>query len=145
MLAKQFRSANAADLAAILKLLLDSDLFIDDVANQLDQFVVLERDGRVIATGGVELHLPYGLLRSVAVAEQFRSQGIAGEMVEHLTKQARAQGVRELYLLTTTARSFFERLGFTVLERQYAPVAIQTTSQFSELCPGTASFMHKQL
>jgi amino-acid N-acetyltransferase len=58
---------------------------------------------------------------------------------------AKSQGAREIYLLTTTAERFFERLGYTRVPREAAPLAIQQTQEFSALCPSSSAFMVKQL
>jgi len=51
---------------------------------------------------------------------------------------ARGKGI---YLLTTTAERFFERLGYARVLRDAAPVAIQRTQEFSALCPSNSAFM----
>ncbi|MEQ8534295.1 MAG: tyrosine protein phosphatase, partial [Imperialibacter sp.] len=58
---------------------------------------------------------------------------------------AARNGITELYLLTTTASKFFERIGYKVADRNTAPDAIKNTSEFSDLCPSSAVFMHKAL
>jgi len=58
---------------------------------------------------------------------------------------AQSRGVREIYLLTTTAQRFFERLGYARVPREAAPVAIQRTQEFSTLCPSGSAFMVKRL
>jgi len=58
---------------------------------------------------------------------------------------AQSQGAREIYLLTTTAERFFERLGYGRVPREAAPVAIQRTQEFSTLCHSSSAFMVKQL
>ena len=58
---------------------------------------------------------------------------------------AQSQGAKEMYLLTTTAVRFFERLGFVRVEREAAPVTIQRTQEFATLCPSSSTVMMKQL
>jgi amino-acid N-acetyltransferase len=55
------------------------------------------------------------------------------------------QGAREIYLLTTTAERFFERLGYARVQREAAPVAIQQTQEFSTLCSSSSALMVKRL
>ena len=60
-------------------------------------------------------------------------------------RHARSRGVRELYLLTTTAERFFERLGYRRTGRENAPEAIRGTQEFSGLCPSSSAFLVKEL
>jgi amino-acid N-acetyltransferase len=50
-----------------------------------------------------------------------------------------------MYLLTTTAETFFERRGYRRVDRTEAPQAIQTTVEFASLCPASSAFMIKRL
>jgi amino-acid N-acetyltransferase len=50
-----------------------------------------------------------------------------------------------MFLLTTTAETFFERRGYRRVDRSQAPLAIQSTSEFASLCPASSAFMIKQL
>jgi len=50
-----------------------------------------------------------------------------------------------LYLLTTTAEAYFERLSFKPVERQAAPPEVQATREYSALCPSSSSLMVKTL
>ena len=54
-------------------------------------------------------------------------------------------GVRRAFLLTTDARAFFERLGFTAIDRKSAPSEILATRQAAGLCPASAVLMVKAL
>ena len=94
---------------------------------------------------GLELYGSDALLRSLAVTESQRGSGLGAALVSHAEKQAVARGAQAVYLLTTTASEFFERLGYSHTPRSAAPVAIASTSQFSELCPSSAEFMVKRL
>jgi amino-acid N-acetyltransferase len=64
-------------------------------------------------------------------------------LVTAAERLAAKNGVKSLYLLTTTADRFFAGLGFRRLQREMAPLAIKSTSQFSSLCPATAVLMSK--
>lgn len=92
---------------------------------------------------GLELHGPVALLRSLAVTDAARGNGLGNALVAHAEHHAAGQGVRSVYLLTTTASGFFERLGYRPVARGKAPAAIAGTSQFSDLCPSSSAFMVK--
>jgi amino-acid N-acetyltransferase len=65
--------------------------------------------------------------------------------VAEAERYARSKGVTDLYLLTTTAEGFFERLGYRRVVRENAPEAIRQTKEFSGLCSSSAAFMAKVL
>jgi amino-acid N-acetyltransferase len=58
---------------------------------------------------------------------------------------AKDSGINCMYLITTTAKDFFERQGYCVIKRETAPGSITQTSQFSGLCPSTATVMKKRI
>lgn len=82
-----------------------------------------------------------GLLRSLVVPELLRGQGTGAALVEAMTTEARRLGIERLWLLTTTAAPFFERLGFDVVKRSAAPPSIQATREFHDICPASAVCM----
>jgi amino-acid N-acetyltransferase len=94
---------------------------------------------------GLELYDTVALLRSLAVSAKSRGNGYGKELVAQAERYAQSQGVREIYLLTTTAEEFFERLGYKRTNRESAPSAIRRTEEFSALCPSTSAFMVKTL
>ena len=94
---------------------------------------------------GVELYGEFGLLRSLAVHESVRGKGCGKRLVEEAEQYAGRNGVRRLYLLTTTAPAFFESRGYARVSRDAVPAPIRATSEFSTLCTDTASVMAKDL
>jgi amino-acid N-acetyltransferase len=59
---------------------------------------------------GLEIFGSSALLRSLVVAEAARSQGMGSALTLHAEQFAASQNIRSIYLLTTTAESFFSRL-----------------------------------
>ena len=94
---------------------------------------------------GVELHGKEGLLRSLAVEKGTRGRGCGKRLVTEAEQYAAENGVRSLYLLTTTAENFFQALGYAKVERALVPQVIRSTSEFSTLCPVSSAVMVKQL
>ena len=60
-------------------------------------------------------------------------------------RYAQVRGARHIYLLTTTAARYFERLGYHTVSRDDAPECIRFTKEFSCLCPSSSAFMLKDL
>ncbi len=142
----KIETANAANEAAVKKLLADCDLPAEDLApEQMQHFRVL-RDGDVlVGSVGLEVYGATALLRSLAVTASHRGQGLGIRLVEQAEAEARALGVHEVYLLTTTAERFFDARGYERFPRDRAPAAIQGTTEFRTLCPATAVCMVKRL
>jgi amino-acid N-acetyltransferase len=86
-----------------------------------------------------------GLLRSVAVEPSVRRSGLGEALVGGIVAQARELGLRELYLLTTTAPEFFERLGFSHVIRSDVPAAVAESWEFRTGCPQSAQAMRRAL
>lgn len=94
---------------------------------------------------GLELYGNVALLRSLVVAPGRRGGGEGSTLLEHAERYAHANGVRTLYLLTTTAEHFFARRGYCHAPRGSAPGAIRATREFSALCPTSSAFMARGL
>ena len=58
---------------------------------------------------------------------------------------ARKQGVRVMYLLTTTAEEFFARRGYSSVDRNQVPDSVRSTSEYSEICLASSAIMVKHL
>jgi amino-acid N-acetyltransferase len=81
----------------------------------------------------------------LVVSATARTQGLGSALVLHAEQYAAAHDVRALYLLTTTAESFFEHRGYRRIDRAIAPSAIQSTRAFASLCPANSALMIKHL
>jgi len=140
-----FRPATAADQGAIRLLLEAARLPTSDLAVAQPDFFIARAAGEIVGVGGVEAHGATGLLRSVAVMATRRQSGVGRRIVGCLEQHSRAAGMRELVLLTETAKPFFERLGYRAIERDAVPAAIRASAEFSSLCPRSAVCMQKSL
>jgi arsenite methyltransferase len=140
------RPATAADLSAVLALLGECDLPVDGVADQFeDGYVIAEEDAELIGVAGLEVYGGHGLLRSVAVAQSARGRGVAALLVADRVEWARARGLRAVYLLTTTAESWFARHSFTTIARDDVPSSICRSAEFADICPSSAAAMELRL
>lgn len=100
---------------------------------------------RLVGVVGLEVYGASALLRSLAVAPAQRDRGLGRSLVAFAEAHAASLGVESLFLLTTAAEAYFSKLGYAPASREDAPPAIRNTSQFSALCPASASFMRKEL
>src|SRR5690348_8370072 len=103
----QLRGAQPSDLPAIERLLTASNLPLDGVKDALQSFVVAESAGELVGVAGLESCSENALLRSVAVADTWRSRGVGRALVERVIADAESRGIPALYLLTTTAERWF--------------------------------------
>lgn len=143
------RRASDGDLAAIEELLVASGLPTAGVAEALRGFFVAEAadvSGRIVGVIGLEnCCAEYALLRSVAVAPEWRGSGVGRRLVERVVADAESRGMKALYLLTTTAERYFPSFGFVKTTRDAVPDAVKGTVEFREACPASATVMMRQL
>ncbi len=141
----RLRAAHAEDANGIRGLLERDGLPTSDLASSRPEFVVACEGNEVIGAGALERFGTTALLRSLVVNSDRRGTGIGQGIVGELERRARAAGVKELVLLTQSAASFFERLGYRVMERGNVPGPVQTSEEFHSLCPASAICMAKAL
>ncbi|MCY4468536.1 MAG: arsenic resistance N-acetyltransferase ArsN2 [Thiotrichales bacterium] len=142
----ELKPAQRMQFDAIARLLRAAGLPVEDLdVAMLDAFVVATEGEVCVGVAGLEIYESYALLRSLAVEPRHRSRGLGAKLVDAVETEAQARGVTALYLLTTTAATFFERVGYTAHDRAAVPPAIAATTEFSSLCPDTADCLWRDL
>jgi len=129
----------------IVALLAIEGLPFDDLPKRLDNFFVMLAEDGVIAVAGMEVYARNALLRSVVVKNNYRNQGIATQMVERVMEAARSKELARVFLLTETAKDYFLNKGFEIINRELVPPQVKQSSEFSTVCPSTATVMLKTL
>ena len=81
---------------------------------EIQYFNVIEREGMII---GCSAFYPYisdqaGELACLAVHQEYRNQGRAQTLFDHIVKQARQLGLQRLFVLTTRTAHWFRERGF---------------------------------
>jgi amino-acid N-acetyltransferase len=137
----QIVGATADDLDAIKQLLTDNQLPTAGVDEHWKTFIVARDAGVVVACGGSEAHEFAALLRSVAVHPNYRSLGIGRKIVRQLLDRLASRGIREFYLLTTTAQEYFRKRGFKVIDRDEVHPQLLGSAEFQGACPSSAVCM----
>jgi arsenate reductase len=117
----------------------------DDLGEPGVSLYAFVKDGQPVGYGGLEHHGADVLLRSIVVLPTSRGRGIGRSVVAALLKLAEEAGAAHAYLLTTSASSYFERLGFVAVEREEAPQAIRESRQMASLCPSSAMLMSRSV
>lgn len=137
--------AREEDVDAIIELLATNNLPTSDLSNGHRVFIVALHDNKTIGCVAIEMYGKAGLLRSLAVNNDFRGKGIGQKLVTEVETWGSNNGLQSLYLLTTTAAEFFPKIGWSITARTTAPPAIALSSEFSSICPSSAVFMSKQI
>lgn len=140
------RAAETDDFSSVCKLLSVCGLPFDDLTPEhLEHFAVADHDGWIRGVVGLEPAGDAALIRSLAVAADFRGQGLAARLLDEIEAIAKEKGVLRLLGLTTTAEAFLRHRGFLRIERQTVPPAIAAMPQFESLCPLEAVCFEKRI
>jgi amino-acid N-acetyltransferase len=140
-----FSFASASDHATVVGLLRECGLPHEDIGEHLANLIAAKRGKHLTGTVALQACDGVGLLRSLAVTEAYRSQGLATDLVARIVAHAHSRRIERLFLLTTTAPDFFAKLGFQPFDRTLVPAAIAATQEFRSLCPGSAICMRKDI
>ena len=100
---------------------------------------------KTIGTAGLEIFEDCALLRSVSVIKEEQGKGYGKVINEKVENYVKESGINCLYLLTTTAKDFFDKQGYCVIKREESPEALKQTAEFSSLCPSSAVVMKKRI
>lgn len=85
----------------------------DSLAAAVNDYVVYELDGGVHACAALHIY-PDGQaeIAAVAVDENFAHMGIGPKLIEELLTRAKQKNAKSVFIMTTQAADWFERLGF---------------------------------
>jgi len=145
MMTRVIEAAKADDLPAILAFLEKNGLPQDGLSDHVSTTLVAREDQTIVGSAALELYDTVALLRSVAVADSLRGQGMGQQLTKAALNLAKEHGVTLVYLLTETARGFFPRFGFRPLPRSEVMLAVQRSMEWTTACPVTAQAMVAQL
>lgn len=128
----------------VMALLTQEKLPVSDINEDTLLYLLLDGEKR-IGTAGLEIFDDCALLRSVSVVREVQGKGYGKLLNEQVEGFARERGISCIYLITTTAKDFFDRQGYCAIDRATAPETVKQTEQFSSLCPSTAVVMKKRI
>jgi amino-acid N-acetyltransferase len=141
----EIRPATLADLAPARALLIANALPLDGFPDNPESVWVAAAGDRVVGVVALELYAEGALLRSLAVQQGDRGQHLGRQLVAAALDDVRRRDVGVVYLLTTTAESFFERLGFGIVARDKVPDSLLGSVEFQSACPTTATAMMRRI
>lgn len=139
------RRVEPSDFDAVLSLLSAGDLTTSGLREDADLVLVAVGADGVAACAAIEMEGSDALLRSVAVASAGRGTGLGSRLVTRMEDEARSLGVQRLYLLTTTAEGFFEKLGYGRTDREHLPAVVRRSAEFSACASAGATAMWRSL
>ncbi|KAM7252493.1 hypothetical protein ACFE04_024376 [Oxalis oulophora] len=87
----------------------------EELLNSLDCFVVVEREGQIIACGAL---FPFaeekcGEIAAIAVSSECQGGGQGDKLLDYMEKKALSLGLDMLFLLTTRTADWFKSRGFS--------------------------------
>jgi amino-acid N-acetyltransferase len=141
----QIRNAAPSDIRQVVELLQSGQLPTEDLRPDLENFWIAEAEGKAVGLIGLDLYVPFGLLRSMIVLPQERSKGIASRLVEQVEARGKELGLTDLFLITNTAADYFTRKNFRQIDRFALPASVGTSREMNGLCPASSMIMHKSI
>lgn len=133
--------AKGSDLHAIRDLLVANGLPTAGLEDHWKTFVVAHDGEKVVGCGGSEAYQFAALIRSVAVEPEYQKKGLGRRIVRQLLDRLASRGLREFYLLTTTAEDYFKKRGFKTIDRDEVHPQLLASQEFQGGCPDTAVCM----
>jgi len=99
----------------------------DKIETAIQNFLVLERDGAIIACAAMHAFAEDGVaeLACLAVEDAYHNSGRGDYLLGEVEKQARAGGIASLFVLTTQATHWFKERGFEDARIDELPVERQ--------------------
>lgn len=138
---KNAEKSDLANIELIKDTLQKNDLPYQDINADNIELFLANNNSDFVGIVGLEKFDDVALLRSMVVKEKFRGQGYGRKICTQILKIAQKYNIKEVFLLTCTAKDFFEHLGFKKINRDNAPETIKSTIEFSSLCPASAICM----
>jgi len=137
-----FRKATKIDEPQVRALLEEAQLHTESLGGKITEFFLADQGGVIIGVAGFEYYGDDALLRSVAVLANQRNKGTGSAMVDWMLSRAKEHHIKRIVLLTDTARKFFEKKGFAVVNRSLIDnEAMKKSSEFAYLCSASTTTM----
>ncbi|MFA5105005.1 MAG: ribosomal protein S18-alanine N-acetyltransferase [Candidatus Margulisiibacteriota bacterium] len=96
--------------------------FFDELSAENGYYIVIKDNDRIMGYSGFRYVLDEAHITTLAVHHKFRKKGIGSKLIEQLIKDAKARGLKKLFLevrqSNMPAQKIYKRLGFKVLDRR---------------------------
>ena len=137
--------ASDADGPSILQLLQGAGLPVDGLVEHLNTAFVARDGAAIVGCAALETYADGALLRSVTVAPAARGRGVGQRLTQAAVTLAQSVGMPAVYLLTTSAESYFPKFGFVPTTKEQVPASVKQSIEFRSACPASAVVMWKIL
>ncbi|WP_116300757.1 amino-acid N-acetyltransferase [Alkalilimnicola ehrlichii] len=126
------RRATLDDVGGVLELIrpLEQDGVLvrrsrELLETEIEHFTVLERDGMIVACAALYPHRAemMGEVACVAVHPDYQRHGRAELLLKQVERQARSQGLAQVFVLTTRTAHWFQERGYSTTGLDQLPVA----------------------
>ena len=135
-----YRRAEPADIPRLNELISSASLPALFVEEFIGGFVVVEHSGAIIGCGGGEIYEDCSVIRSVVVEQAARGLRLGRRIAELLIEDARQAEVRDCYLVTADAWSFWKHVGFVDVPFEAWREPAQLSWQWRYLVENRAEF-----
>lgn len=117
----KIRNMERTDIPAVLGIMkpfVQNGKLLPRTESQLEtafnEFIVYELDGGVHACASLHVYdKKQAEIAAVAVDENFSHMGIGPKIIEHLISKAKKEKLKSVFIMTTQAADWFEKLGFS--------------------------------
>jgi len=93
-----------------------------ELSEAMRDFTVVTRAGKLVGCGALHFYTPtVGEIRSLAVDEQAKTQGVGRQLVEALVEEAQIYELDAVFAFTYVV-SFFNKVGFDEVDRGALPL-----------------------
>lgn len=129
------RQATITDVGGILELIapLEKDGTLvrrsrESLEMEIDHFVVVERDGMIIACAALYPFASEHIaeLACLAVHPEYRNQNRGDKLFTYINRLAKQQGIKQLFVLTTQTAHWFRERGFKPKDLKQLPLKRRT-------------------
>jgi len=94
----------------------------DEVATNIRSYVLAKEEGKLVGYTALHIHSRrLAEIRSLIVDEMYRGQKIGQRLVKFAVEEAKALRVEEDVLVLTYQPAFFEKLGFSEINKEAIP------------------------
>jgi len=95
-----------------------------EVSEDIRDFSVILSDGQLVGCGALHFYTPsIAEIRSLAVAEEYKTHGVGRRLIEALVQEANAYSLEAVFAFTYVAE-FFRKMSFEEVERGELPLKV---------------------
>ena len=114
---REMQQSDIPSVLAVMRPFIKSGKLLPRSEQQLeqniDEFIVYELDGGIHACAALKKYSDgQAEIHAVAVDESFSHMGVGPKMIKKLIAKAKSQNAKSIFIMTTQAADWFEKLGF---------------------------------